>query len=398
MRSAQRAVTPAAVAAARCPGYDLTQVRKAVRQCLDALPEMHNLFARASCVLLKPNLLSSKATPERPVNTHPAVVQAIAEILIHDFGCDVAIGDSCGTLSPGATAAALRNSQMTAVAAVVGARIYNVDLQPRYMVALGEGRLPIELPLPANLDQFDVIVSVAKLKTHGLTYVTGPVKNMLGLVPAGGKKHAHALATRVDEFCSLLCDLYEHLRPAAAFVDGIVGMEGRGPSNGRPRKMELVGASCDPVALDSFCAQVMGFDPMKVPLLAECEARGLGAAAPGAIVVKGEPVWTFAKPDFARPPVHVSSALLRVMPRWLSRTAVATFLSRRASINQAACTRCGECARNCPSGAILFDDKTGRYRVDPSRCIACFCCDEVCDFAAIEIHGPARRLLSRLGR
>ncbi len=377
----------AEVSTARCISYDLPRVRAAVKRCVEALPELQALFARSRCVLLKPNLLSNRRGPEDHVNTHPAVIRALAELLTRDFGCDVAIGDSCGTLSPGSTAAAIRNSQMDRVAELTGARVYNVDAQPRHVVPFDQGRVYREIPLPSNLDQFDLIVSVAKLKTHNLTYVTGPVKNLLGLVPGAGKKQAHLLAPRVEEFATLLCDLCALVRPGAAFVDGIVGMEGNGPNNGRLRRLELIGASCDAVALDSFCAQVMGFHPMAIPLLAECHERRLGRADPAEIAVRGEPAAAFAPDDFARPPTYALSALLRLLPRWLFRTGFGAFGTRRAGIDQQRCSRCGECARNCPSGAVSFDRPSQRYGVDPRKCIACYCCDEVCPSDAIVMRG-----------
>ncbi|MHC4787637.1 MAG: DUF362 domain-containing protein [Planctomycetota bacterium] len=381
-----REAASATVGTARCLAYKLNRVRQAIKQCIQELPDIQEMFRNAHSVLLKPNLLSSSADPERHINTHPALVQVLAEMLIFDFHCDVSIGDSCGTLSRGSTARALRNSGMEEVARETGAELYNVDAQPRHVVSFPQGQLFTEIPLPSNLDQFDLILSVAKLKTHNLTYVTGPVKNMLGLVPGAGKKQAHLKGARAEEFATLLCDLYELVRPGAAFVDGIIGMEGRGPANGVLRHLELVAASCDPVALDSFCAQVMGFDPLRIPLLARCQRRGLGVADPAEIIVRGEPASAFAPEDFAKPAAYGNSLLLRVMPRWLFRGALGAFTSYRATIDQDRCTRCGECLRNCPSSAIWLDAASERYQVERKKCIACYCCAEVCPSDAVRMR------------
>jgi len=374
------------VGTARGISYSLRAVRKAVATCIGELPSVQDAFGRAGRVLLKPNLLSSRRAIDEHVNTHPAVVQALAEILISEYGCEVAIGDSCGSLTPDSTAAAIRNSQMDRVAEEVGASIYNVDTQPRHVVDFPQGRVFTRVTLPSNLDQFDLIVSVAKLKTHSLTHTTGAVKNIFGLVPGAAKKHAHAMAPRIEDFVQLLCDLYALVRPGVAFVDGIIGMEGRGPSNGRQRHVELVAASCDAVALDSFCATVMGFDPLKIPLLRQCQLRNLGVAIPGEIPVRGEPATAFAPPGFAKPPVAASALLLKLAPRWLLRTALGTVMNRRAVIDEQKCIRCGECERNCPSHAIRLDAGANRYRVDARKCIACHCCAEVCPNDAVTVR------------
>jgi len=387
------------VATVRCDGYQLPRVRKAVRQCLEALPELQEKLRQADRVLLKPNLLSSRAGPEQAVNTHPFVVRALAEILKSDFRCRVAVGDSCGSLTVSSTARAIENSGMGAAARAAGAGIYNVDSQPRHPVGFEEGVIYKEIPLPANLSQFDLILPVAKLKTHNLTYVTCAVKNLLGLVPGAGKKQAHLLAPRPEEFATLLADLFALVRPAAGFVDGIVGMEGNGPNNGRPRHVGLLAASSDCVALDSVCARVMGIEPSSVPLLRECEERALGNALPEAIEVRGEPLSACAPAHFALPPAYLTALALRSVPRWLFRKLFDAFCTVYSSIDQGRCTRCGECMRNCPSGAIHYDGAAEQYRVERERCISCYCCDEVCPHDAVRMRAtPLRRALQRLRR
>jgi len=387
----------ALVGTARSISYSMGAVRRAVRLCVQELPDMQELFSSAQSVLLKPNLLSSTRGPEAHVNTHPNLVRALAEVLVSEFECEVAIGDSCGTLRAGSTAEALRVSQMDQVAEAVGARLYNVDAQPRHVVPVNDGRVLKEITLPTNLGDFDLIVSVAKLKTHMLTLMTGAVKNVLGLVPGEAKKRCHVLAPRPTEFAALLGDLFGLIRPGAAFMDAIIGMEGAGPANGDLRHVELVAASCDAVALDSFCAQVIGLSPLSVPLLAQCHDRGLGIAVPADIVVRGEPASAFAPQKFAMPGTYGYGMPAQVMPRWMVRQALRRFGMLHASINQQKCERCGECAKNCPSHAIHYDKRSERFHVNRDECISCYCCAEVCPADAIEVRSPwAKRVLDKL--
>jgi uncharacterized protein (DUF362 family)/ferredoxin len=382
----RRASDSATVGTARCISYNKGTIGRAVSTCIEELPDLQEAFIGAESVLLKPNLLSSTRGPEHHVNTHPALVRALARTLQSDFGCQVAIGDSCGSFSQNSTGRALHRSGMEKVAEDLDARLYNVDNQPRRVVRSDQARIYTEMRLPENLGEFDLIVSVSKLKTHMLTYVTGPVKNMLGLVPGAAKKDAHILAPRPDDFAVLLADLYAELPRTVAFSDGVMGMEGRGPSNGDLRHVELVAASADPVALDSFCAEVMGFDPMQVPLLAECQRRGLGIAAPVSIRVRGEPAAAFAPEDFAKPPTYADSVLARAIPRWVVRGVLRTFNKRYARIDSGRCRQCGECAVNCPSDAITHDAATDSYTVDRARCICCYCCAEVCPSDAVRVE------------
>ncbi|MFW6190010.1 MAG: DUF362 domain-containing protein [Planctomycetota bacterium] len=376
------------VGTARCISYGRGRVREAVRICVQELPDVQERFERAERVLVKPNLLSSTRRPEDHVNTHPAVVWAVAELLSGEFGCRVSIGDSCGSMSEGSTARAIRRSGMDEVAEELGADLYNVDSQPRHALEPKGAELFREIQLPISLRQFDLVVSVAKFKTHVLTGMTGAVKNMLGLVPGAAKKDAHVLAPGAEDFAVLLADLYAVLRPGAAFVDGVVAMEGQGPANGNLRHLELIAGSCDPVALDAFCAQVAGLQPLQVPVLARCHERRLGVADPEQISVRGEGAEAFAPGDFRPPSTYLNGPVARVLPRWLVRSLLQTFTKRYADIDREACQRCGECARNCPSQAIHRESESGLYRVDRSRCISCYCCAEVCPYDAIDVLEP----------
>jgi ferredoxin len=162
--------------------------------------------------------------------------------------------------------------------------------------------------------------------------------------------------------------------------------------------MQLIAASCDAVALDSVAAQVMGFEPMKIPLLAECARRGLGAVEPGDIDVIGEPAEAFAVPDFARPTSITSALVLQLMPRWLFGTVFEALVTKRAHIDQGRCIRCGECEKNCPSHAISHSGGRSQYRVNRRLCISCFCCGEVCPADAVSLRGTWLRRAVRLAR
>lgn len=51
-------------------------------------------------------------------------------------------------------------------------------------------------------------------------------------------------------------------------VDGIIAGEGDGPSSPDAKTAGLIVAGLNPVAVDTVCATLMGFDPWKIPLLA----------------------------------------------------------------------------------------------------------------------------------
>jgi pyruvate formate lyase activating enzyme len=50
------------------------------------------------------------------------------------------------------------------------------------------------------------------------------------------------------------------------------------------------------------------------------------------------------------------------------------------------CTRCGECATVCPTGAIIIDNYEGRI-IDWSACTQCLECVDACKFQALSVCG-----------
>jgi uncharacterized protein (DUF362 family) len=115
------------------------------------------------------------------------------------------------------------------------------------------------------------IVSAAKLKTHTSTKVTLGMKNMFGLLPDKfkGKYHMNGIS-------KVIVDINTAIKPAFTVIDGFVAMEGRGPSDGEPVKMDLIIAGKDVVATDATGARVMGFDPMEISHIRTAYKKGLG--------------------------------------------------------------------------------------------------------------------------
>jgi uncharacterized protein (DUF362 family) len=140
-------------------------------------------------------------------------------------------------------------------------------------------RVKIEIPHGETLGSIRVprivkesaIVSAAKLKTHMSTKVTLGMKNMFGLLPdkLKGKYHMKGIN-------KVIVDINTVLKPALTVIDGFVGMEGRGPSDGIPVKMDLIIAGKDVVATDATASKVIGFDPHEISHIRKAQEKGLG--------------------------------------------------------------------------------------------------------------------------
>ena len=113
----------------------------------------------------------------------------------------------------------------------------------------------------------DGIISLPKLKTHGLTRLTGAVKNQFGCVPGLAKGQFHAKMADPYDFSTMLVDINTFLKPRLYVMDAIMAMEGNGPRNGKPRQMNALMFSKDPIALDAVACKMVVLIPNTCPPL-----------------------------------------------------------------------------------------------------------------------------------
>jgi len=244
-----------------------------------------DLSVRGKTVLLKPNFVGPD--PRGVINTHPAVVAAARESFLR-LGADrVLVGDG---------PALERDTE--AVAETMRLREYFGPLEPSFVDLNVDDvrRVPLrtrasslrELYFPETVLGADLVVSMPKLKTHHWAGVTLSLKNMFGIVPGS----CYGWPKNVLHWAGItraLLDINSTVRPGFAIVDGIVGMEGNGPTQGTPKPCGVLVLGDDPVAVDATCARIMGLVPERIEHLAHASFL-LGHLKPENIKQIGESV------------------------------------------------------------------------------------------------------------
>lgn len=356
-----------------CESYERERVERAVREALSSLGGMAAFVSPGMRVLVKANLLMKRA-PERATTTHPEVVRALCRE-IRAAGAQPVIADSPGgPFTRGALRGVYDACGMRAIADE-GLAELNDDFSS-VTRAYPDGHAARSLELLACAARADAIITVGKLKTHGLTGMTGCVKNLFGLVPGTIKAEYHARYPDVDDFSDMLLDLCACARPALAVLDAVEAMEGEGPSGGRPRHVGAILASPDPHAADAVAAELIGIAPEQVTTLRAARQRGLLGAAE----VVGARVEELAVSDFDIP-MQKRGVLSGAW--WLGH--IPAFLKPRPVFTHKSCDGCGTCLRACPAHAISMDENR-RPRVDMQRCIRCFCCQELCPKTDVNVY------------
>lgn len=368
------------VAVVRCGDYELSNVMRAVEEAVDLLGGMERFVRPGQRVLVKPNLLSA-CPPEAGIDTHPAIVEAIVSLAAAAGGlCVIGDSPSTGIDTPEAYAGLLRVTGMQDVIARTGAESVRFD-DAATEREIPDAKVFRRILLTDAIADADVLISVPKFKTHALTLMTGAVKNLYGCVPGRRKIQFHLQAgDNPGLFAQLLVNILRAVRPSLSIIDGVVGMDGQGPSAGRRRNFGLIIAGADPVAVDAAACEVAGIEPTMVPMLRLASEQGVGIADLANIEIVGARPEEVRIPDFQLPP---RGDLVNRMPKPFYRM-LRNHMVPSPTFSQDECSGCGSCVKVCPVGAISGEGN--RLQADHSVCIRCYCCQEICPREAIQLR------------
>ena len=362
----------------RCGGYAPEELLRQVEEAFTALGVWEELKPGMQ-VVIKPNLVMS-SKPEAAIATHPALVAAVGRC-VQKAGGEVIIAESPGgPYTPAAMKAVFRGCGYADMAKEWGFTLYT-ECKSREVSLPGAVRCR-QLSVVEPFLTRDYLIDLAKLKTHSMVGFSGAVKNLFGAVPGLQKPELHCRFPEKQPFSEMLVDLCDFLKPDLCFLDGVLAMEGNGPTGGSPRKAGVLGASKSPYALDVCGAALIGLEPESVLMLKEAHRRGLGPISPKECQLLKEQVETLAQPDFVKAKASSTDFLDRV-PAFL-RPAAKRLATPAPKIRRKECVGCGKCAESCPQHTIAI--REGKAVIDYKQCIRCFCCHEMCPKHVIDIR------------
>ena len=297
----------------RCAAYHPEELLRQVEEAFTALGVWEEIKPGMK-VVLKPNLVMS-SKPGAAIATHPALVAAVGRC-VQKAGGEVLIAESPGgpytpaAMRPSSVAAATRTWRGS------GAFALYTECRSRE-VTLPRARRCRQLSVAEPFLERDYLIDLCKLKTHGMVGFSGAVKNLFGAVPGLQKPELHCRFPEKQAFSEMLVDLCDFLAPDLCIMDGILAMEGNGPTGGQPRQMGAAGGPAKgPYALDVCGTSLIGLKPESVLMLREAHERGLGPLSPEECQLVKEPVAPLAQPDFLKAEA-ASTDFIDRLPRFL---------------------------------------------------------------------------------
>ncbi len=364
--------------------YDQHIVDEAVKTGINLLGGIRQFVQPEEKILLKPNMLTG-ALPQKAITTHPAVFAAVARVL-QEAGCtQLTYGDSPG--NPATTP--VKAAAVTGIAETAAAmNIPEADFSSGSVVRFPEGRKAHSFYLCRGVQEADAVINICKMKTHALERITGGVKNLYGCICGVNKAAGHAQYPSSESFADMLADLNKLIHPRLHIMDGIVAMEGNGPTSGTPVNMNVLLFSTDPVAMDTVFCKLIHLDPGTVPTCVSGHASGVGTMNPEEIRIitpEGEISCDEAAEQYGKPDFEVfrdklsRSFFMKLVP-------LLPCLQHRPRVNRRKCVACGLCEKACPVPEKAVHSGNGqKARYDYKKCIRCYCCQEMCPAKAITV-------------
>ena len=266
----RRTGKPSVVGLGRCEKYNQQEIYECLRELWE-ISEMPNVVGKK--ILIKPNLLDY--VDPHPVTTSPQVIGAVVELMRTLGAEEIVVGE--GSAFRRDLGSVAEESGLTTI--LEKQKVPLIDLNyddPRPLLARGSWFLDIDqIWFPYHVRNADLIISLPKLKTHHWTGVSLSMKNLFGTVP-GSRYGWPKNFLHFNTIPLSILGVYQTIPKTISIVDGIIGMEGDGPLFGTPVEHGLLAMGQDPVAVDSICANLMGFNSEQIDYLFLANWAGVG--------------------------------------------------------------------------------------------------------------------------
>ncbi|MEX2754067.1 MAG: DUF362 domain-containing protein, partial [Candidatus Sigynarchaeota archaeon] len=226
----------------------------------------------------------------------------------------------------------------------------------------------------------DIVINLPRMKTHAGFVFTGAIKNFFGL--HAHKNRMHLIHKDKVDFQHLLGDINQAVlvsapgtatKPVLHLMDGIVGMDGKGPAGGKARAFKVLIGSFSPVAVDVVAYTLMGGNPSDLEAIQSLGKRNGWPTTMDRLHIVGDD-WKPLVQKASLPPLSVlrsgaqGEASASSFMMWATQVVI--------RVNQRRCKKCLTCVKHCPVQAL--SKQGNKIVLDSSKCISCFCCGECC--------------------
>ncbi len=239
------------------------------RAAIEALGGMGRFVQPGQRVVIKPNIGFPKR-PEYAASTNPEVIATLVRMCREVGARSILVFDN--PVVGGATA--YKESGIEEAATKAGAEVVQMSRLKFKETDIPRGKVIKRWPIYEDALGADVLINVPILKNHDVSTLTLGMKNLMGVV-GGNRGNLH------QNIGQTLADLGTAISVHLTVLDAVRVLLRNGPSGGNLRdveKRDIVVASADRVAVDSYACGIVGKAVTEVPYIPASVEMGLGKA------------------------------------------------------------------------------------------------------------------------
>ncbi len=369
-----------------CKEYRKDEIKQVLQRCFSLIGGLEKFIEKGKSICIKPNILMP-SSPGQAIITHPVFIEAVVELILERTGEpeNIVVADSFSPVVPFTKKGIDKVYKETGIDEISKRTGCRLNYSTEYTTLSNpKGKFLKKIEVIQSVIESDIIINLPKFKTHGLTGITGAVKNMFGVVPGFTKVGYHLRFEDLIDFAGMLLDLVGLVKPALNIMDGILGLEGDGPGrSGTPRKIGLVVVSDDAMAMDMVIGKLSGLAEELNPFLEAYNKRQENGFDWDDVMIMGKDLQKTIIDGFELPRTVGQKKLIQnsfisrhIMP--FARNA----LNPYPGVDSQKCDGCMTCKDICPRKIIEYNGR--KVIVDRAKCIRCFCCSEMCPKGALE--------------
>lgn len=240
--------------------YHRAEIKTALRPVLEELALLDKLKNRRR-VLLKPNFVVP-APRDDASTTHPELYMAVAELLL-EAGFAVGIGESPAF---GSCTRALKAHGVLEECRERGIEVVEFT-QHRAYAGLEDEKHYRELNIAGELQDWDAVINLPKLKAHQQFTFTAAAKNLYGCVAGKRKFFRHNVCGNDPvRFARMILANAAEADCVLHIGDGIQAMHVKGPRGGRSFPLGKIIVADDYLAHDWLFCRLTALEPLSTPL------------------------------------------------------------------------------------------------------------------------------------
>lgn len=244
-------------------GRDGEEMARSILAHLDVAREIAGLGKRRPLVALKPNLVVAQPAAWG-ATTSPALVRGVLRYLQENGIDNLLIMESSWVGE--CTKQAFAGCGYEEISREFAVPLLDLKAEPGVPVRAGG----MEILVCKAALQADYLINIPVLKAHCQTKLTCALKNLKGCIPDSEKKSFHRQGLH-RPIAALNKALPSHLVLVDALHGDLCHEEG-----GTPVRMDRIIAGRDPVLVDAYAAELLGYRPDEIPYIALAARLGVG--------------------------------------------------------------------------------------------------------------------------